>query len=93
MLWRGQEVEHSCLLEGSLVGSGGGEQLLTGDVRRWSTAARWRGPWKGQEVRKGPRRNHLSLKAGAEPQCSLSQTTPPQLHSPPQVSSQPGTYG
>ena len=43
-------MEHSCPLEGSLEGSGGGAQLLTGGVRRWNTAARWRGPWRGQEV-------------------------------------------
>ena len=86
-------MENSCSLEGSGEGSEGGAELVAGEVRRWSTAARWRGPWRGQEVRKGPRRSHLSLKAGAESQCSLSQTTPPQLHSPPQVSSQPGTYG
>ena len=75
-------MEHNCSLERSLEGSGGGAELLAGG-----------GPWRGQEVRKGPRRSHLSLKAGAESQCSLSQTTPPQLHSPPRVSSQTGTYG
>lgn len=48
--WWGQEVEHNCSLERSLVGSGGGAELLTGGVRRWSTTAHWKGPWRGQEV-------------------------------------------
>ena len=43
---RGQKVEQNWSLEGS----GGGAQLLAGEVRRWRTAARWRGPWRGQEV-------------------------------------------
>ena len=43
---RGQEVEQNWSLEGS----GGGAQLLAGGVRRWRTAARWRGPVRGQKV-------------------------------------------
>ena len=47
-------MEHSCSLEGSLEGSEGGAQLLAGrvpgEVRRWRTAARWRGPVRGQKV-------------------------------------------
>ena len=58
-------MEHSCSLEGSLEGSGGGEQLLAGGVpggvRRWSTAARWTGPWRGQEVE-----NSCSLEGSGE---------------------------
>lgn len=91
--WWGQEaVEQSCSLEGS----GGGAQLLTGKVpggvRRWAELLAG-GSLEGSGGEKRTQKKPSVPQGWSRVPVFPSQTTPPQLHSPPRVSSQTGTMG